>query len=107
MTVTTVASQLGLLGMDWVRARRSRRPERLVVATMCAALVLPILWLVLAELAGPSDGTSAPPTAAVRVAGQGSGLRIDRAVASGPLRAGDVVVAVDGVPLADLLRGPA
>jgi hypothetical protein len=75
---------------------------------ICAATLLPMLWLIFVELKGPDDGTViAPSTSLSTSAHWADGLLVQRADPDGPLLAGDLITAVDKVPVAELGRRPA
>jgi signal transduction histidine kinase len=80
-----------------------------VVAVLAAAVVVPTLWLVGTQLQGPDDGTLLGPSTSFAASSQWqSGVVIERVHGSGStLRVGDMVQAIDGVPLADLVGGQA
>jgi len=67
-----------------------------------AVIVVPSFWVIWLRASEPSDRTLILPASSDWTA---DGLRIARVVGPSPLRVGDLVVAVDGVGLADLAVG--
>ena len=71
---------------------RSRR-----LAVIALAWTMPVVWVLAAVFAGPSDGTSiSPPTAFAGEERWGESVTVVRAYGETPLRQGDLVLAIDG-----------
>jgi signal transduction histidine kinase len=71
-----------------------------VALVLAAAIIVPVVWALLAQTYGPDDGTvvELAGSAAVRTPA-GVGYRIQHADGQNGLRTGDVVVAIDGRPV--------
>ena len=71
-----------------------------VALVLAAAIIVPVVWALLAQTYGPDDGTvvELAGSAAVRTSA-GVGYRIQHADSQNGLRTGDVVVAIDGRPV--------
>ncbi len=71
---------------------------------IAVAWALPFAWIAAALLSGPSDGTSlSSSTATTGVERWGERVTVARAYGATPLRAGDVVQAVDGRTISEWL----
>jgi two-component system NarL family sensor kinase len=72
------------------------------LAVIAAAWAIPVVWVAAALLSGPSDGTLvSPPTAMVGTDRWGDSVTVVRAYGDTPLREGDVIFRVEGLPFRD------
>jgi two-component system, NarL family, sensor kinase len=109
--VTTALTEASPAGIDTTQPPTRLAPipvipTWVVVAVLVAAVVLPVGWLIGIQWAGPDDGTLLGPSISFATSSRWrSGVVVQRTHGNGgDLRVGDVVQAVDGVPLTDLVR---
>ncbi len=80
------------------------RTRRLLV--VAAAWAIPIAWIAVALLSGPSDGTMISPSGAMLGADRwGESITVVRTYGDTPLREGDVISRIDDVPIGEWVDG--
>ena len=80
------------------------RTRRLLV--VAAAWAIPIAWIAVALLSGPSDGTMISPSGAMLGADRwGETVTVVHTYGDTPLREGDVISRVDDVPIGEWVDG--
>ena len=73
---------------------------------VAAAWAIPIAWIAVALLSGPSDGTMISPSGAMLGADRwGESVTVVRTYGDTPLREGDVISRVDDVPIGEWVAG--
>ena len=73
---------------------------------VAAAWAIPIAWIAVALLSGPSDGTMISPSGAMLGADRwGESVTVVRTYGDTPLREGDVISRVDDVPIGEWVDG--
>ena len=74
---------------------------------MAAAWAIPIVWIAVALLSGPSDGTAvSPPASMLGEDRWGQSVTVVRTYGDTPLREGDVISRIDDVPIDEWVTDP-
>jgi signal transduction histidine kinase len=77
------------------------------VLVVAAAWAIPIVWIAVALLSGPSDGTAvSPPASMLGEDRWDQSVTVVRTYGDTPLREGDVISRIDGVPIDEWVTDP-